>query len=274
MHATFTDRITVGSTRRTADGYLVADAKVARTGVQEYLGSELGRPDMPVVRVYRPADEVFSDSTLRSFAHRPMTLEHPAQGHVDASNWKDLAIGHTGAEVVRDGEFVRVPLVLMDAAAIKAYESGKRQLSMGYTAEVHFEAGTTPDGQHYDAVQRKIANNHLAMVDTARGGPQLHIDSAPKHATLPLLDAAEYRKRLMDDAGHSSLREDELDVLSQQLAANAAVGQRMVAQAAKDAAQARMHATQSQQQVRDAGAGHANDQAYAQMCAGLDYRTR
>lgn len=47
MHATFTDRITVGSTRRTADGYLVADAKVARTGVQEYLGSELGRPDMP-----------------------------------------------------------------------------------------------------------------------------------------------------------------------------------------------------------------------------------
>ncbi|MGV1119153.1 DUF2213 domain-containing protein [Xanthomonas translucens] len=169
-----TDRVSVSAPRRTADGYLVADAKVARTGVQEYLGSELGRPDMPVVRLYRPAEEVFATDAMHSYAFRPITVEHPDK-MVDASTWKAVSAGQTGAEVVRDGEFVRVPLVLMDAAAITAYQSGKRELSMGYTAEIVFRDGIAPDGQAYDAVQTDLRMNHLALVDRARGGQQLRI---------------------------------------------------------------------------------------------------
>lgn len=46
--------LSVSGVRRTTDGYLVAVAKVARIGVQDYLGSEVGKPEMPLVRVYRP----------------------------------------------------------------------------------------------------------------------------------------------------------------------------------------------------------------------------
>lgn len=169
-----TDRVSVGAVRRTGDGYLVADARVARTGIQEYLGSELGRPDMPIVRVYRPEAEVFAQDAMRSYAHRPVTIEHPGK-MVDAATWKAVAAGQTGEDVVRDGECVRVPLVLMDAAAIKAYEAGKRELSMGYTAEIVFADGVTPDGQPYDAVQKQLRMNHLALVDRARGGAELRI---------------------------------------------------------------------------------------------------
>lgn len=169
-----TDRVSVGAVRRTGDGYLVADAKVARTGIQEYLGSELGRPEMPVVRVYRPPEEVFSDDAMHSYAYRPVTIEHPAK-MVDATTWKGVAAGQTGGEVQQDGKFVRVPLVLMDAAAISAYEAGKRELSMGYTAEIVFRDGVTPDGQPYDAVQTQLRMNHLALVDRARGGAELRI---------------------------------------------------------------------------------------------------
>ena len=169
-----TDRVSVSAPRRTADGYLVADAKVARTGVQDYLGSELGRPDMPIVRLYRPPEEVFAQDAMHSYAYRPLTIEHPTQ-MVDSATWKAVSAGQTGAEVVRDGEFVRVPLVLMDATAISAYESGKRELSMGYTAEIVFRDGVTPDGQPYDAVQTNLRMNHLALVDKARGGAQLRI---------------------------------------------------------------------------------------------------
>ncbi len=169
-----TDRVSVGAVRRTGDGYLVADAKVARTGIQQYLGSEVGRPDVPIVRVYRPPEEVFSRDAMHSYAHRPITVEHPSK-MVDASTWKGVAAGQTGEDVVRDGECVRVPLLLMDAAAIKAYESGKRELSMGYSAEIVFEDGVTPDGQPYDAVQKQLRMNHLALVDRARGGAELRI---------------------------------------------------------------------------------------------------
>lgn len=177
-----TDRVSVSATRRTADGYLVADVKVARTGIQNYLGSELGRDDLPVVRVYRPESEVFATDAMHSYAYRPVTVEHPSK-MVTADTWKALAAGQTGGEVVRDGEFVRVPLVLMDAAAIKAYQAGKRELSMGYTAEIVFEDGVTPDGEAYDAIQTNLRMNHLALVDRARGGDALRIGDSSHIAT-------------------------------------------------------------------------------------------
>lgn len=155
--------------RITANGYLVATAKVARTGIQIYAGSELGRPDLKLVRVYRPSEEVFSQDTMRSFAHRPMTNDHPA-ALVDAGNWKQFSIGHTGDEVARDGDYVKVPLVMMDAAAIADYQAGKRQLSMGYESEIEWKQGVTEKGEQYDAIQRKIINNHLALVDKGRAG--------------------------------------------------------------------------------------------------------
>ena len=47
--------------RTTADGYLVATPRIARTGIQIYNGAEVGRPEMPQVRIYRPPEEVFRD---------------------------------------------------------------------------------------------------------------------------------------------------------------------------------------------------------------------
>jgi len=159
---------------KTSDGYLVAMPKVARTGIQDYAGSEIGRPDLAIVKVYRPEKEVFSRDSLHSFAHRPVTVDHPPV-MVDASNWKKYGVGNIGEEVVRDGEFVRVPILLMDQSAINDVESGKVELSMGYTADLVFEAGTTPEGDHYDAYQSNIRGNHLAIVDKARGGSQLRV---------------------------------------------------------------------------------------------------
>lgn len=169
-----TDRVPLSSVRRTADGYLVADAFVARTGVQTYLGEELGRPDLLNVRLYRPPEEVFSDATLRSFAHRPMTNDHPPE-QVNAQNWKKYAVGQTGDEVVHDQKRVRVPLVLMDQDAIADYEAGKRELSQGYSSEIDWTDGVTPEGEPFDAIQRNIRNNHLAMVRFGRAGHEFRI---------------------------------------------------------------------------------------------------
>lgn len=164
-----TDKVAAGNVRRSADGYLIADARVARTGIQTYLGSELGRPEMDTVRVYRPESEVFHRDSLASYAHKPATNDHPAR-MVTADTWKADAIGQIGEEIVRDGDHVRVPLILMDGNAIRAYQAGKRELSMGYTAEIVFDSGTTPEGEAYDAIQRNIRINHIALVRNGRAG--------------------------------------------------------------------------------------------------------
>ena len=184
MHILF-DRLTLDGVRKTTDGYLTADARVARTGIQIYRGSEVdpdnehGLRDRAQVRVFRPASEVFDREAMATYAHRPITNDHPV-GAVDATNWKQLAVGMTGGEVVKDGEFIRVPMVLMDAAAIEAVENGKRQLSMGYTTVLKFDAGTTPEGEAYDAVQTDLRMNHLAICQLARGGDKLKIGDTTK----------------------------------------------------------------------------------------------
>ena len=182
----FLDTASVAGTRRTNDGYLVAEVRTARTGIQEYAGWEVGRPDQDVVRVYRPEAEVFAKDSLGSYAHRPVTNDHPDEA-VTADNWRNYAVGQIGDEIARDGEFVRVPLIVMDAAAIKAVEDGKRELSAGYTCDLAFEDGVTPDGEPYDAIQKDIKINHVAIVKNGRAGSQARIgDGASTWGVSPV----------------------------------------------------------------------------------------
>jgi hypothetical protein len=167
-----------GKPRRTKDGYLTFSARAARTGIQIYKGKELGRPDLGEVAVYRPPEEVFNKDAMRSMAHKPLTLHHPPEAVTD-SNWKKYAIGHSGDEVVRDGDFIRIPMVVMDGDAIRKIESGEcKQLSVGYSTDLKWGKGKTADGLLYDAVQTDIRGNHHAAVPTARGGDVLCIGDA------------------------------------------------------------------------------------------------
>lgn len=170
------DKATISGTRKTADGYLVTEARVARGGnIQDYYGSEIGHADASrVFKVYRPENEIFKRDALASFAHKPVTMGHPANG-VSPETWRKDAVGSIGSEVVRDGEFVRVPMVIMDAQAIADIESGVREISMGYDCELVMEAGTTKDGRAYDAYQRGHRMNHAAIVEVGRAGPQCRI---------------------------------------------------------------------------------------------------
>lgn len=183
----FTDAVAVSGTRRTADGYLVAEARSVRTGIQLYAGHEVGKPEMEVVRVYRPADQVFAADSLQSFTHAPVTMNHPDEA-VTADNWKALAVGEVSTAAKKDGEWVHLPLILKDAAAIKAVESGKRELSAGYVCELVWGDGVAPDGSKFDAQQTNIKINHLAIVDRARAGSKARIGDGVAWGASPFED--------------------------------------------------------------------------------------
>lgn len=72
-----TDSVTLGDSVINDAGYLEAVARTARTGIQQYLGAELGRPDLGVVNVYRDEAEVFSKASLNTFSKIPVTNDHP-----------------------------------------------------------------------------------------------------------------------------------------------------------------------------------------------------
>lgn len=170
-----------GAARICADGSLVAEVFAARTGVQDYRGVEVdpdnqhGLRDRATVQVYRPEAEVFSRDSLASFAAAPITLDHPTDP-VTAANWAGLGKGEIHGDVVRDGQRVRVPIIVRDAKAVKAATTTHKQLSMGYATELVFpQDGKHPDGTACDAYQTNLKINHIALVPAARGGPELRV---------------------------------------------------------------------------------------------------
>jgi uncharacterized protein len=216
------DTLTLDGTRRTTDGYLVASVRASRTGIQDYLGAEVGKPEMRVVKVYRPADQVFNKDTLASFTSLPITVDHPPVA-VTADNWRQYGVGNTGEEVARDGDTMRVSLIVKDAAAIQSIEAGKRELSCGYDCELDWTPGMTPDGLSYDAIQTNIRGNHLAIVDRARGGKELKIGDGIQMKTL-VIDGHSVN---LEDAAYilvEGLQKSLADAATKLVAANTQIG--------------------------------------------------
>ena len=149
---------------KTPEGYIIDTPVIARTGIQWY------RRDGKDVAEYRPASEVFAPQSLASFVGRPLTIDHPSF-MVRSDNVRSVVVGAILGEPWRDGENLRARVVVHDKRAVDLIERGlKAELSVGYTVETEQVAGTTPEGAHYDAVQRNIRCNHLSIVTRGRAG--------------------------------------------------------------------------------------------------------
>jgi len=168
-----TDKLTMDAPKRTKEGYMAVHARAARAGIYDYMGYEVDPEGKTfkandVVKVYRPPEVVFDAANMRSFVMRPITNDHPSEA-VTAENWSDLAKGViVGA--VKDGDYLGFDLAFFDASTIRDIDSGKRELSNGYQAELAFGDGVTPSGEAYNAIQTSQIGNHVALVDRGRAG--------------------------------------------------------------------------------------------------------
>jgi hypothetical protein len=182
---------------KTPAGFLLVPGAFSRTGIHEYRAGQIGMDDRPatdIVRVYRPPEEVFSPDSMMTFGRVPVTNDHPGgSGEVTIDNVGSLAVGMSDPEVTRDGDFMRGTLLITDARAIRDIDSGKRQLSNGYHATFDIGAGVTPAGEPYDAIQRDIKGNHIAIVQNGRGGVAVAIaDRGEVTMTKITIDGKEF----------------------------------------------------------------------------------
>lgn len=166
------DSIPLGETYFTPEGYLIDNPILTRVGIFEY-----HNPDGTIRRELRLPEEVFAAESLASYKGKPVILTHEA-GLVDVDNVQQEHIGTILSEGVQDGENVRAQIVIHDAESLS---SGLRELSLGYTQTPEETPGIW-NGQRYDAIQRDIRINHLALVQKARAGEQarLNIDGEEK----------------------------------------------------------------------------------------------
>ncbi len=158
--------------KKDSNGFLRATVNLGRLGSMQYLGKEI--PDAgdninpnDIYDVHTTADQLFADSTVKSFEGVPLTIQHPDSMQVDASNWKEVTVGHV--ENVRpSNDYLVGDVVVNDADAIKKVESGLREVSLGYDADLSQKDGIIS--------KVNIVGNHLAIVDEGRCGAECKIN--------------------------------------------------------------------------------------------------
>lgn len=169
MQAYYGSRFSPNMTR-TTDGFLIChNVPLARTGEQDYLGSEVGMSDSSIVKVYRKPEEVFKKATLASFEGKPVTDDHPAE-FVEPGNATGYIRG-TCTNVRRgtgkNADLIIGDLIIYDATLISEIESGKREISAGYLCDYRECDGGME--------QCNIICNHIAVVHNGRAGSRVAI---------------------------------------------------------------------------------------------------
>lgn len=169
-HVVRLDSIPLSQTYFTPEGYLHDRPILTTTGIFEYIN-----PDGSVRRELRLPDEVFAPESLETYKGKPVIITHDA-GLITADNVAEEQIGTILSDGYRSGNDVRAEIIIHDTEGMK--ECGLKELSLGYNLDLDETPGEW-EGQPYDAIQRNIRINHLALVREARAGEtaRLNIDS-------------------------------------------------------------------------------------------------
>ena len=143
---------------KTDEGFVRDAPIIGRTGILEYRNV-----DGSIRREYRPPQEAFDADSLASIRGKPITVGH--HGLVSSANYRETKpVGTVISDGRQDGNNIRADVV------IYSLDTDDRELSCGYQTELDETPGVTEDGEHYDAIQRNIRYNHLAIVPRGRAG--------------------------------------------------------------------------------------------------------
>lgn len=170
-------------TRRIPDvnGWVEIKANpLTKTGVFPYSGAQVDPAFDPneIIMVYRPEEELTDPECIESFKLIPWIDEHEmlgseAEGMTPAE--EKVPQGVIGQEVFYEAPYLKGNIkVFSEKLADEIQNNGKKELSIGYRCLYEIKKGVY-NGQKYDAIQRKIRGNHLALVDEGRAGPDVAV---------------------------------------------------------------------------------------------------
>jgi hypothetical protein len=179
-----------GDATVTEEGYIRANAVVTRTGIFLYSNA-----DGSIRRELRHPDDVWDSDSIASMELIPVTNNHPDEKLVNAKNFKKLAIGYTGETIKKDGDYILANVVISDQDGVDWIKNqGRKELSLGYTVDLHPEAGSY-NGEPYDFRQKNIRYNHLAIVNQARAGGEARIALDSQDTVEILTEVEQMAKR-------------------------------------------------------------------------------
>lgn len=198
------DNLAFDASKRDIDektGFMrVSESNISKATVNQYHGHEIpGYQDLgidadEIYYVYRPADEL--EKAASSFNGLPLLMGHSPESADDPQ--RDYRVGSLGSEVYFENPYLKSWLIITDADAIRAIDSGIRELSAAYTYTPVLEAGEF-DGVPYSIKMTNIHGNHVAIVPEGRVGADACVaDEKPQRKGL-IMGALEEVKKILTE---------------------------------------------------------------------------
>lgn len=188
---------------------------ISKAGVFPYSGRQLGLTGPDADRIYqvlRSPEELSDPECIESFKLIPWVDEHTMLGP-NAQALTDRALpaeakgvqGVIGEEVFFKDGTLFANIKAFSATLAELIQAGKKELSAGYRCVYDIASGIW-EGQAYDAIQRKIRGNHLALVTEGRMGP----DVAVMDRLTFTFDAKDLKMATESTAGEGAMTLEEL----------------------------------------------------------------
>lgn len=164
---------------------------LSKVGVFPYYGYQISESLIPdqIYQVYRPEQELSDMACIDSFKLVPWINDHVMLGSEDGmtpAEEKGIE-GVIGQEVYFESPYLKGNIKLFSESMSDQINSGKKELSIGYTCEYDIAQGVF-EGVHYDAIQRNIRGNHVALVDEGRAGKDVAVLDGRKKYTFDNLE--------------------------------------------------------------------------------------
>lgn len=155
----------------------VKNNPLSKVGVFPYSGAQIGADPSKIYQVLRPEEELSNPEALESFKLLPFIDDHEMLGSSAAGLTpaeKKGVEGVIGEEVYFKDGIVYANIKVFSEHLGDLIEAGKKQLSAGYRCMYEMASGVW-NGIPYDAIQRNIRGNHLALVDEGRMGKEVAV---------------------------------------------------------------------------------------------------
>ena len=165
------DRGELRSPVRTEEGYILAEGYMSKPGILEYRDSNGN-----IIRELITAEELHRVDSLNTLGRKPLTLQHPSVV-VGPTNVATYGCGDVDGDIsIADNGYIRIKMAVRRSDCITSIDNGDTvEISPGYFCDVDHTPGIHPQFGAYDAIQRNRRYNHVAIVDRARGGPEIRM---------------------------------------------------------------------------------------------------
>ncbi len=160
------------------DYWYIKDNPLSKVGVFPYLGRQISSeldPDK-IYQVLRPEEELNNEETLQSFKLVPIVNDHTMLGTKEGMQPAEQKGVHgvIGEDVYFKDGIIYGDLKIFSETLKEEIENGKKELSMGYFCDYELKDGEF-NGKQYQAVQRNLRINHVALVDEGRMGADVRV---------------------------------------------------------------------------------------------------